>query len=166
MIGTAKIKSSIVQDVLDNTVKHRRPPIGLNYVAYAVETYPDDANGQTGLLILGRSYNHKYLKQLLSRFSGPGATPEEQISLWEQLLPRVHYALTALDNELVRSGLGENVRVVLDVDMGGYFYHRVNSHTILFGATLDQAQINNGQCDKEMKQMFSELQAVFTAHGA
>ena len=166
MIGTAKIKASIVQDVLDNTVKLRRPPIGLNYVAYAVETYPDDANGETGLLILGRSCNHKYLKQLLGRFSGPGATPEEQISLWEQLLPRVHYALTALDNELVRAGLGENVRVVLDVDMGGYFYHRVNSHTILFGATLDQAQINNGQCDREMKQMFSELQAVFTAHGA
>ena len=78
----------------------------------------------------------------------------------------MHYALTALDNELVRAGLGENVRVVLDVDMGGYFYHRVNSHTILFGATLDQAQINNGQCDREMKQMVSELQAVFTAHGA
>ena len=74
MIGTANIKTSIVQDVLDNTVKLRRPPIGLNYVAYAVETYPDDAKGQTGLLILGRSYNHKYLKQLLGRFSGPGAT--------------------------------------------------------------------------------------------
>ena len=44
MIGTANIKTSIVQDVLDNTVKLRRPPIGLNYVAYAVETYPDDAN--------------------------------------------------------------------------------------------------------------------------
>lgn len=165
MIGTKKIRTSIVQDVLDNTVKLRRPPIGLNYVAYAVETY-DDAKGEPSLFIIGRSYNHKYLKQLLGRFSGPGATPDEQISLWEQLLPRVHHTLTALDHELVRAGLGENVRVVLDVDMGGYFYHRINSHTILFGATLDQAQISNGQCNREMKQMVSELQAVFTAHGA
>jgi hypothetical protein len=166
MIGKKTIRSSIVQDVLDNTVKLRRPPIGLNYVAYAVETYPDDAKGESGLLIIGRSYNHKYLKQLLGRFSGPGATPDEQISLWEQLLPRVHHTMTVLDRELVRAGLGENVRVVLDVDMGAYIYHRINSHTVLFGATLDQAQISNGQCNREMKQMVSELQAVFTAHGA
>ncbi len=166
MIGMAKVKASIVQDVLDNTVKNRRPPIGLNYVVYAVQTYPDNAKGELGLAVIGRSSNHKYLKLLLERFSGPCNTPEEQISLWDQLLPKVHSTLTALDHELVTAGQGENVRVVLDVDMGGYFYYRINSHTVLFGATLDQAQINNGQCDREMKQMVSEIQAVFTAQGA
>lgn len=166
MIGIAKIKASIVQDVLDSTVKLRRPPVGLNYAAYAVETYPEDARREPILQVVGWSSHRKYLKQLLDRFAGPSSTPEEQITLWVQLLPKVHRAITALDAELVRAGLGENVRAVLDVDMGGYFYRRVNSHSVLFGATLDQAQITNGQCDKEMKQMVSELQAVFTAHGA
>ncbi len=166
MIGIVKLKVSIVQDVLDNAVKFRRPPIGLNYAAYAVQTYPDNAKGEPGLAVISRSSHEKYLKQLLDRFSGPGSTPEEQIALWEQLLPRVHNAMTALDPDLINAGLGENVRVVLDVNMGGYFYHRINSHSILFGAALDQAQISNGLCDREMKQMVSELQAVFTAYGA
>jgi hypothetical protein len=166
MISMAEVKVSIVQDVLDNNVKLRRPPIGLNYAAYAVLTLPDGANGEHGLQVIGRSSNHKYLKQLLERFSGPSSTPDAQIKLWEELLPKVHNALALLDGALVLAGQGENVRAVLDVDMGGFFYNRVNSHSILFGATLDQSQVSNSQCDREMRQMVSELQAVFTAHGS
>jgi hypothetical protein len=165
-IGTTPIVKSIVQDVLDNTIQRRNPPAGLNYAAFAIQTYPSDANGGTKLKLVSKSCNTKHLERLLSRFSGPASTPDEQVLLWEELLPKLHDALIRMDGDLFKVGQGANVRVVLDVDMGGFFYDRINSNTILFGATLDQLQVNNGQCDKEMRQMVSEIQAVFTAHGA
>lgn len=156
---------SVVQDVLDNMVNFRRPPIGLNYVAYAVETHSNSApDGE--MKIVTKSSNKDYLEHLLKNFSGPSKTADDQIELWERLLPLVHKAMSDLDDKLVETGQGENVRVVFDVDMGGYFYNRISRHAILFGATVDQAQINNGRCDREMQQMVSEIQAVFTAHGA
>ncbi len=164
--STSPIVTSIVQGILDNAIQRRRPPAGLNYAAYAVQTHPDNANGEAKLQLLCKSCNIKHLERLLSRFSGPGSTPAEQISLWEQLLPKLHEALIRMDSDLFKVGQGGNVRVVLDVDMGGFFYDRINSNTVLFGATLDQLQVNNGRCDKEMRQMVSEIQAVFTAHGA
>jgi hypothetical protein len=166
MNSKAPTAISIVQDVLDATVKRKTSLIGLNYAAYAVQTYSAGMNGAPDLLIVNKSYNEKYLKYLLERFSGPSNTLDEQVGLWEQLLPKVHKAMISLDYQLVKTGQGENVRVVLDVDMGGFLYNRIDSHTVLFGATLDQAQMNNGSCDKEMQQMVSEIQAVFTAHGA
>lgn len=165
MIGSIPIDASIVQDVLDNTIRFRRPPAALNYAAYAVETGPD-TEGDASLQVICRSSNDRYLTQLLGRFSGPNSKPEEQIGLWEELLPKIHKALVQLDDVLVKTGQGENVRTVLDVDMGGFIYSRINRHTILFGATLDQAKLNTGQCEREMKQMVSEIHAVFTAHGA
>jgi hypothetical protein len=157
---------SIVQDVLDAKVKLKKSLVGLNYAAYAVQTYPAGTSGEADLQIVYKSYNEKYLKYLLKRFSGPSDTLEEQVLLWDELLSKVHRVTLGLDDELVKTGQGQNVRIVLDVDMGGFFYNRINSHAILFGATLDQAQVNNGSCDIEMQQMVSEIQAVFTAHGA
>jgi hypothetical protein len=164
--SAGQVITSIVQDVLDHAIQKQRPPAGLNYAAYAVQTYPDSPSGETGLRIVCKSCNYKHLKRLRNHYSGPSTTAEQQVLLWEELLPKLHIAFVRLDQELFKTGQGENVRVVLDVDMGGFFYDRINSQTILFGATLDQSQVNNGQCDKEMRQMVSEIQAVFTAHGA
>jgi hypothetical protein len=168
MTGTsnAPIVTSVVQDILDNAVQRRHPPAGLNYAAYAVQTYPDGANSGAKLEILCKSCDIKHLERLINHFSGPAATPAEQISLWEELLPKLHEALLRMDGDLVKAGQGANVRAVFDVDMGGFFYDRINSNTVLFGATLHQLQVNNGRCEKEMRQMVSEIQAVFTAHGA
>jgi len=159
MIGRIPVKESIVQDVLDNSVRLRRPPAALNYAAYAVEV-------EESLQVIYWSSNIGYMKQLLDRFAGPSSKPEEQIAIWQELLPKIHDAVVKLDDAMVKAGQGENIRAVFDVDMGGFIYSRVNRHTILFGATLDQAKINNGHCEREMKQMVSELQAVFTTHGA
>ena len=166
MTGTGQVIISIIQEVLDHAIQKLQPPAGLNYAAYAVQIYPGGPGGETGLRIVCKSCNSKHLKRVQSRFSGPGASEEQQVLLWEQLLPKLHDSLVRLDEELFKTGQGGNVRAVFDVDMGGFFYDRINSQTILFGATLDQSQINNGQCDREMKQMVSEIQAVFTAHGA
>ncbi len=61
---------------------------------------------------------------------------------------------------------GKMCRVVFDLDMGGFFYTRTGSHAILFGATLDQAEVNNRHCDEEMRGMVAEIEVVCTAHGA
>jgi hypothetical protein len=159
-------KQSLIQHVLDFTVKDKRPPIGLNYAAYAVSARGPFGMPEAGVEIVGRSSNRDFLQVLLDRFAGPSRTAEEQLAKWEELLPKVHVAFTSLDGALVRTGQGENVRAVLDVDMGGFFYNRISSHAFLFAAALDQSQINNGRCDREMQQMVSEIQALFTAHGA
>jgi hypothetical protein len=156
---------SLIQDILDFAVKFRRPPIGLNYVIYATTSFSGSKDSTPEVRPLVTSSNRKYLQKLLKQFSGPSKTAEEQLLLWDRLLPKIHTSLLVLDHALVETGQGENVRVVLDVDMGGYFYSRIGTHAILFGSTIDQAQINNGTCDREMNQMVSEIQAVFTAHG-
>jgi hypothetical protein len=166
MAGTEQVVMSIIQDVLDNAIQKRRPPAGLNYAAYAVQTYSGGPGSQAQLRILCKSCNIQQIKQLLSRYSGPSASVEQQALLWEELLPKLHDSLLRLDEDLSKTGQGKNVRAVFDVDMGGFFCDRINSQMILFGATLDQSQINNGQCDREMRQMVSEIQAVFTAQGA
>ncbi len=163
MNDTAPGVGSIVQAILDHTIK-RRGSVGLNYAAYAVDVYPDKAESEPIMQIVNRSANHKYLKKLLQRFGGPSNTPEEQIDLWEQVLPKLHSSFRGLDRDLLIAGQGENVRIVLDIDMGGFFYHRVSSHSMLFGVTLEQMLINSGQCDREMRQIVSEIQAVFTVH--
>ncbi len=74
-------------------------------------------------------------------------------------------ALGSLDGEFVKTGQGENVRVVFDVDMGGLYYTRIGSHAVLFGATLDQEEVNNGRCEKEMSRMVAQIEDVCTSHG-
>jgi hypothetical protein len=156
---------SLIQELLDYTVKFKRPPIGLNYVVYAA-TNNTATPALADLEVVARSCNEKYLEHLLRRFGGPSSTVAEQLALWNKLLPKIHTALVSLDEELAQTGQGENVRVVLDVDLGGFFYTRIGSHALLFGATVDQAQVNNGRCDREMQQMASEIAAIFTSHGA
>ncbi len=55
--------------------------------------------------------------------------------------------------------------VVFDIDMGGFYLTRIGSHAVLFGATLDQEEVNNGRCEREMYRMAAQIEAVCTAHG-
>jgi hypothetical protein len=153
---------SLIQNILDDTVQDRKR--GLDYAAYAV-TRDSGAAGESELRILLRSH-HIQIEILLKKFGCVGRTPTEQVELWEQLLPRVHGALRGLDREFVRTGQGENVRVVFDIDMGGLYYTRIGTHAVLFGATLDQDEVNNGRCERDMYRMVAQIEAVSTSHGA
>jgi hypothetical protein len=159
------IDAPIIQEILDSTVGAPRHPPGLNYVVYAVSSLPG-RKGEPDLLILNRSGNRQHLEALLTKFTGPTGSADAQRILWDELLQSVHRCMLALDKELVKAGQGENIRVVLDIDMGGLYYTRLGTHAVLFGCTLDQAEVNNGRCEKEMQHMVSQIQAVFTAHGA
>jgi hypothetical protein len=157
---------SVIQDILHDTMTRSR---GLDYAVYAVTDASDPdlaaAEGPPKLLILNRSRGEQ-LSYRLERFAFLGRTADHQVDLWEGILHRIHSALRSLDPEFVTTGQGANVRVVFDVDMGGFFYTRLGSQAVLFGATLDQAEVNNGRCEREMYHLTSQIEAVFTAHGA
>jgi hypothetical protein len=156
---------SLIQNILDETVKNRER--GLDYAAYAVPGDPRDSASR--LKILSWSRNEQ-LDQLLERFAcrTPAGirSAARQIELWDELLPRVHEVLRGLDADFVRTGQGENVRVVFDVDMGALYYTRLGSNAVLFGATLDQEEVNNGRCERDMYRMVAQIEAVCTTFGA
>jgi hypothetical protein len=155
-----------IQDILCETVSRAR---GLDYAAYAVACAadPDGDHGreEPKLVIVNQQYNPQ-LTDLLRRFACATRTADRQVQIWHDLFPLVHKALVGLDHQFVDTGQGENVRVVFDIDMGGFYYTRLGSHAVLFGATLDQEEVNNGRCEREMHRMVGQLEAIFTAHGA
>jgi hypothetical protein len=157
---------SLIQNILDDTVMKRER--GLDYAAYAV-TGDARADCEARLEVLYRSRSEQ-LDELLEKFAcetpSGTRTATQQVDLWEKLLPRVHEALRALDWDFVRTGQGENVRVVFDLDMGGLYYTRLGSHAVLFGATLDQEEVNNGRCERDMYRMVSQIETVCTSYGA
>jgi hypothetical protein len=159
------IDAPIIQEILDSTIGAPRRPPGLNYAVYATSHLPG-RKGEPNLVILNRSGDRRHLEALLTKFAGPTVSADAQRALWDEALQSVHRCLLALDKELMKTGQGENIRVVLDIDMGGLYYTRLGTHAVLFGCTLDQAEVNNGRCEKEMHHMVSQIQAVFTAHGA
>jgi hypothetical protein len=151
-------RQSLIQEIMDYNLKR---PGGLDYAAYALAQGPE--------LVIERlitSSNDRQLADLLRRLACTGRTPAKQIELWNQLLPTTHRAMCELDRAFATTGQGENVRIVFDVDMGGFFYTRLGSHAVLFGATLDQAQVNNGRCEQVMRSIVSQIEAKCTAHGA
>jgi hypothetical protein len=150
-------RRSVIQGILDNYVLGRG---GLDYAAYAL------TQGRKVLEDRLLWSHNRQLASLLRRFGFGDRTEEQQIALWKGLLQVIHEALCQLDEAFVKTGQGENVRVVFDVDMGGLFYTRTGSHAILFGATLDQAEVNNRRCEDEMRSMVAEIELVCTAHGA
>ena len=154
---------SIIQNILDDTVRHAR---GLDYALYAVRHPGLDQELETGPEPeFVESLNVKQLDDLLERLACRDRTPDEQRDLWKKHLRRVDRALRDLDKEFVETGQGETVRVVLDLDMGGLYYTRIDSRAVLFGATLDQEEVNNGRCEREMSRMVAQIEAVCTIHG-
>jgi hypothetical protein len=157
---------SIIKDILDDTVKKQSG--GLDFAAYAVATNlpenVDDTKGRYKLKIMCESRNPQ-LGSLLEKFACESRTPDEQFKVWQDLLHKVDVALRRLDRDFINAGQGENVRVVFDVDMGGFYYTRLTSNAVLFGAALDQAEVNNGRCEMEMHGIVAQIQAVFTVHG-
>jgi hypothetical protein len=153
---------SIIQDILDDTIQHSTR--GLDYAAYAVRL-PQGTGDGGELKVLIDSRNEAQVAFLLRRFGFGGRVPEEQFNLWGKLVPRVDKVLRGLDGEFVRTGQGESVRVVFDIDMGGLYYTRIGSHAVVFGATLDQEEVNNGRCEKQMSRMVAQIEDVCTAHG-
>ncbi|MGC9945011.1 MAG: hypothetical protein ABSF64_01330 [Bryobacteraceae bacterium] len=150
---------SLIQNILDNTVTEHEH--GLDYAAYAVIIDP----AEHSLEILGRAL-HPQLGKLLKNFACEGRTADQQKERWEELLRQVHKALAGLDDDFVGAGQGENVRVVFDLDMGGVYYTRLGRHAVLFGATLDQEEVNNGQCERDMYRMVAQIEAVSTTQGS
>lgn len=159
---------SVIQDILDDTMTRAQ---GLDYAVYAVTYNPPpggaatEIHGSPKLIVLNRSRNEQ-LTRRLQRFAFRTRTADRQVELWEITLHKVNDALRTLDSEFIKTGQGENVRVVLDVDMGGFFYTRLGRHAVLFGVTLDQAEVNSGRCEREMYQMVAQIEAVSTAYGA
>jgi hypothetical protein len=143
---------------------------GLDYAAYPVGE--DDPGRAQGAADEPRVHWHVFvewqnqqLDDSLRRF-GCGRHSREQFQQWRGLVACIHHALCDLDKQFEHTGQGENVRVVFDVDMGGFFYTRITSNAVVFGATLNQAEVNNGRCDAEMRSIVQEIERVLTAHGA
>jgi hypothetical protein len=170
---TGDVARTGIQDILDFYV-HR--PGGLDYAAYArmsdgVHTRGTRKKVGQDLVRLFESENIQLtnlLKKLgcVARDDDARTTAKLLVSRWQELLDQVHKAICDLDEDFEEAGQGQNVRVVFDIDMGAFFYTRTSSHAVVFGATLDQAQVNNGRCDEEMRRMVSEIEAICTAHGA
>ena len=161
---TAVPPQSIIEDILDDTVKKQNG--GLDFAVYAVAVVnSEDTAAHHKLKVIAKSRNDQ-LGESLDRFACKGRTPGEQFKAWEDLLHKVDGALRRLDRDFINAGQGQNVRVIFDVDMGGFFYERLTSNSVLFAATLDQAEVNNGRCEMEMHRMVSQIQALFTVHGA
>jgi hypothetical protein len=161
-------RPSIIQNILDDTIKldgkNKKGARGLDYAAYAVMAPPVKGKGG-GLEVVNEARNESQLSDRLDRFACSGRTPDQQFDTWKELLGQVDKALRSLDGEFIKTGQGETVRVVFDIDMGGIYYTRIGTHAVLFGATLDQEEVNNGRCEREMYRMVAQIEDVCTAHG-
>ena len=156
-MGIKPRKPSVILDILNH---HLLPPSGLDYVAYT------PTQGREVMMKDLKAAHSTQPTVLLRNFALGKRTVTEQVRLWEELMPVVHAALFDLDRSFVRTGQGENVRVVFDIDMGAFYYTRIGSHAFLFGATLNQAHVNNRKCEEEMQSIATEIATICTAHGA
>jgi hypothetical protein len=161
------VMGSVIQDILDDTMLCSR---GLDYAAYATSSPSPRlvgrvADAETSLTVVNWQHNKPLISRRLQRFAFETRTVEQQVNLWTAVLYKIYHVLQILDVEFVKTGQGENVRLVFDVDMGGFFYTRIGRHAVLFGATLDQAEVNSGRCEREMYHMVAQIEAVCTAYG-
>lgn len=146
-----------IKDILDYHLPERG---GLDFVAFAHTDAENDLN-----VALERYFEAK-LNASLKRFGVGGRNAAEQVEHWRELIPKVHEAMMKLDRSFLDAGQGKNVRVVFDVDMGGIYYTRIGDYGFVFGASLDQAEVNSRRCEDDMRKIVAEIEALFTAHGA
>ena len=154
---------STIVDILDDTMKRAK---GLDYVVFAIMLPAAGADPVALQASIQARSRGSLLDSRLKRFALRGRTSDEQAKRWEMVLQRVITTLAELDQTFINAGQGANSRVVFDVDMGGYFLTRIGHHAVLFGATLDQAEVNGGRCEREMYHIVSQIEVVFTAQGA
>ena len=153
------VKKHSIQGILTHHLKDRE---GLDYAAFVRVKIDPEGNDSLDIMHEG---HHEQIPDLLVRFAMGSRTDDEQVELWGKLIREVHAAMNSLDKHFIRVGQGRNVRVVFDVDMGGIYCTRIGSYAFVFGATLDQAEVNNRRCEEDMRKIVSEIEAIFTAHG-
>ena len=158
-------QDSLILDILNETVSDQTH--GLDYAAYVIlsdDSKKEKQKSAPNLAII--EARNDQVNDLLSRFGCRVRSAQEQFDLWRDLLLQLNMAIKSLDAIFARTGQGENVRIVFDIDMGGFYYTRLSSNAFLFGATLDQEEVNNGRCEREMYRMVAQIEAIFTVHGA
>jgi len=96
------------------------------------------------------------IQQNLRRFALPPQDAREQVAIWDAIAEETIRSLEQLDKALASSGHGNNVRVVFDVDMGGFIYLRLSPHRFLFAATLDQRFFNDNTFDADVLRLYHD----------
>ena len=157
---------SVIQEIIDDTMAHAK---GLDYAAYAIvggSAAHRQAGDSARQITISNQARSGSLKGRLTNLALSDRSEDEQVALWRQILQSVHANLEELNTKLISAGQGSCARAVLDVHMGGFFYSRLDRQSVLFGATIDQTQVNSGRCEREMYHMVAQIEAVFLAHGA
>jgi hypothetical protein len=107
---------------------------------------------------------------------GPGGvrivrTANDQITFWRDAANNLHKQMTLLNEVMAPAHQGGNRRFVFDVEYGGMFfaYLRVpipgqpdSEAMFLFGATLNQAAMNNKQADLHFDLLLRALKQIET----
>lgn len=96
------------------------------------------------------------IQQNLRRFALPSQDAREQVAVWDAIAEETIRSLGRMNDALASSGHGNNVRVVFDVDMGGFVYLRLGPHRFLFAATLDQRFLNDNSFDADVLRLYHD----------
>jgi hypothetical protein len=109
--------------------------------------------------------DRRMIEWQMRRFALPGGVAE-QVQIWDDIARQVHRSVDQMDKSFRASSQGENVRVVFDIEMGGFFYTRLSSDRYLFAATLDQTTMNDNSCDRDVQNLVHALLERTSIHGA
>ncbi|MFQ3594316.1 MAG: hypothetical protein SNJ82_14150 [Gemmataceae bacterium] len=96
-------------------------------------------------------------------------TVEDQLELWRELARSIHSHMRELDELVSIAHQGHNRRLVFDCEYGAIFFHylrmpdpaaSVDTGIYLFGATLSQTEMNNGQAEQHFQLLYEALKNI------
>ena len=96
-------------------------------------------------------------------------TVEDQIEFWRSLASLIHQRMNELDSLIELAHQGRNRRLVVDAEYGGFYFkylrlpdpgNKGDSGLFLFGATLNQSEMNNGNAEQHFQYLLEALDNI------
>lgn len=136
---------------------HMGRDAGLDYAAFMHEA------SATPLAEVLRPRFHEALAKI--GLPGTQEAQDDWRARWRALHRALRDGLKVLDRAFEEAGHGSLVRGVFDVDLGCVYLTRIGAHACVFGATVDQSQVNSRACEQELRRIVAEIETLIYIQG-
>jgi hypothetical protein len=120
----------------------------LDYLAYYNKTKDD--------------YLHETNPKIVERMVDQGITRnyKQQNERYKNIAKKLHDIIDLVNHEFEELGQGILIRTIFDVKKGGVFYYHISDDEYIFGATVDQDNMNNNSADNLLRNITKKIKKL------
>jgi hypothetical protein len=85
---------------------------------------------------------------------------KQQNERYKNIAKKLHDIIDLVNHEFEELGQGILIRTIFDVKKGGVFYYHISDDEYIFGATVDQDNMNNNSADNLLRNITKKIKKL------